>query len=460
MTDSDKPLDIEQRVYLERVRIFFQQSRGVYLRTGAVLFFVGLSLLYADVPLSHVSIWAAIYAFVFPGYALIGGRFRQITLTSENATRWVNIQSAMGMFTGTVIGISVFLLPLQGAVVSELIIVIVILTVISVSSMGFSTMPRYGLVISLPATGLLAIGLLRPQDPLHYALVAMTLIGLVLLLKKGRDVSLTAIEGIRVNEQLKDEVKRREEAERRAKRAREDAESANAAKSVFLANMSHELRTPMNAVIGFSDALSMGIAGELSDKQTEYVGDIQNSARHLLSLINDLLDLSKIEAGKLQIDNEVFDLPGEIDGCLMLIKDQAVKGGIVLASDIPDNLPKLSADRRLVSQMILNLLSNAVKFTPEGGSISIAARNGSEGGMAVSVTDTGFGMASQDIPRALLPFEQTESSRDKEGTGLGLPLVRQMAELHGGDLTIESVPSQGTIATITFPPERTVVGHA
>ncbi len=173
-----------------------------------------------------------------------------------------------------------------------------------------------------------------------------------------------------------------------------------------------------------------------------------------------MLDLSRIEAGKFEIVEEEFDLTGEIDRCLPMLENQAEKGGIALGVGTPENLPKLRADRRLVGQMIVNLLSNAVKFTPEGGSISVAAKNGVDGGMAVSVTDTGSGISPKDIHRILLPFEQTQSGRTKEGTGLGLPLVKHMAELHGGSLTIESELGKGTTATIAFPPERNVAGAA
>jgi two-component system cell cycle sensor histidine kinase PleC len=254
-----------------------------------------------------------------------------------------------------------------------------------------------------------------------------------------------------VNEQLQTEIHRRHKAEREARIARDVALEASSAKSDFLANMSHELRTPMNAVIGFSGALKSGIAGPLNDKQAEYIGDIMNSGEHLLTLINDLLDLSKIEAGKFEVKPESFDLPEQIGRCLPLVRKQAEAGGVAIEFDIPEDMPVLHADRRLVMQVVVNLLSNAIKFTPRGGRVTLTTRHGPTGTVTMSVADTGPGMPPKDIPRVLLPFEQTELGKTKEGTGLGLPLVKRIAELHGGAFALESAPGEGTIATIHFP---------
>lgn len=215
----------------------------------------------------------------------------------------------------------------------------------------------------------------------------------------------------------------------------------------------------MNAVIGFSDALDSGIAGDLNDKQAEYVQDIRDSGHYLLSLINDLLDLSKIEAGMLELEEEEF-YPGDaIARCLRLVEGQAAKAGVKLCAENVDAAPTIRADRRLIGQMILNLLSNAIKFTPADGRVSVTVRL-SDNSIAISIMDTGRGIAPEDIPLVMQPFRQANNSHADEGTGLGLPLVKQMAELHGGDLTIESEPGGGTTATILLPAERMVSNSA
>jgi PAS domain S-box-containing protein len=234
--------------------------------------------------------------------------------------------------------------------------------------------------------------------------------------------------------------------------ARREAEASNQSKSQFMANMSHELRTPLNAVIGFSSAMAAGLAGDLKEKQREYITDIQNSGEHLLSLINDLLDLSKIEAGKLEIHPEQIDVNDQIERCLPFVKEQAGADQVRLRHTPSPDLPELSVDPRMLRQMIVNLLSNAVKFSPEKGTVSTFAMQDNAGRITVSVRDEGPGMTAEDIPKALTPFFQTESGMEVGGgTGLGLPLVKEMMALHGGILEIQSVVGHGTTASLCFP---------
>lgn len=252
------------------------------------------------------------------------------------------------------------------------------------------------------------------------------------------------------------DITERKVTEMLLKLARDEAHAASVAKTEFLANMSHELRTPLNAVIGFSEALKAGIAGPMNEKQTSYVSDIRVSGEHLLSLISDVLDLARIESGKHTIEESQFDLIEVINNTLTFVRERAQKSGTELIVDLPDELPMIKADLRLIKQMIVNLLSNAVKFTPDGGSVSVSASASTLQGIVISIKDTGVGMGSDEIPKALSPFERTRSGQGKEGTGLGLSLVKNMCEMHGGSLSLSSKPGSGTTATITLPGTRIV----
>lgn len=241
----------------------------------------------------------------------------------------------------------------------------------------------------------------------------------------------------------------------------EQAEEANRSKSNFLANMSHELRTPLNAVIGFSDMLKTQLpALEGSEKLAGYAEDIANSGAHLLDLVNLILDLSRIEAGHHELHPEQFE-PGEVvSDVLRLIRVIATQSQVQLRNAVPDNLPLLEADRPAFRQVLLNLLSNAIKFTPEGGLVTVIAAV-EEDMFAVTITDTGIGIAKEDLPRLFNPFEQIENaySRSRAGFGLGLTITRRLVELHDGMLSVESEPGTGTSVTVRLPLVFSVAGN-
>ena len=260
----------------------------------------------------------------------------------------------------------------------------------------------------------------------------------VALLKTFADQAVIAVENVRLFTEIQEKTGQ--------------LEIANRHKSEFLANMSHELRTPLNAVIGFSEVLLERMFGEINPKQEEYLQDILSSGKHLLSLINDILDLSKIEAGRMELEAQPFDLPAALDNALTLIRERAARNSIGLVVHVDPGIGEIMADERKIKQVLLNLLSNAVKFTPEGGKITMsAALNGAA--VEVSVADTGIGIAAEDQQAIFEEFRQVGSdyARKREGTGLGLALARRLVELHGGTLAVASEPGKGSTFTFTIP---------
>jgi cell cycle sensor histidine kinase DivJ len=246
--------------------------------------------------------------------------------------------------------------------------------------------------------------------------------------------------------------------------ARDMAEAANRSKSRFLANMSHELRTPLNAIIGFSEVMTHEMFGKLGNpRYVEYARLIHESGGHLLELINGVLDMSKIEAGKFEIAEETFDFSAIAREALRFVKMPAERKGVILKAAIAQSAATMFADRRAIKQILINLLSNGIKFTPKGGEVRVTAVR-REGGIEIAVADTGVGISQADVDRLGQPFEQVENEhvRSQEGTGLGLALVRALASMHGGEAIIESTLGEGTIVRVRLPhaippqmPERT-----
>ena len=259
----------------------------------------------------------------------------------------------------------------------------------------------------------------------------------IALLQTFADQAVIAIENVRLFREL--EQKSRE------------LETASYHKSEFLANMSHELRTPLNAIIGFSEVLSERMFGELNEKQEEYLRDIYASGQHLLSLINDILDLSKIEAGRMELELTDFDLPTALDNALTLVRERAGRRSITMETSVDERLGEVRADERKIRQVVLNLLSNAIKFTPEGGRIEVAAMP-KDGFVEVSVSDTGIGIAPEDQEAVFEEFRQVGTAEKRaEGTGLGLTLCRKFVELHGGRIWVKSQVGVGSTFTFTIP---------
>jgi len=256
---------------------------------------------------------------------------------------------------------------------------------------------------------------------------------------------------------MHEDITKRKNAEQKVRKAMGVAQSANKAKSELLANMSHELRTPLNAIIGFSDTIRSEIFGPIgSARYADYNSHIFDSAQHLLELINDILDVSAIEAGKVELHEERLSVYEVMENCYRLIEPRAAQGKVCVSKALPDGLPPFVGDERRIKQSLINLLSNAVKFTPEGGLVTLVAGLLPDGGLELSVVDTGVGMGKKGKEKAMTQFGQVDSglNRKHEGTGLGLPLVKGLVELHGGRFVLDSKPGKGTTARILLPPSR------
>ncbi len=251
----------------------------------------------------------------------------------------------------------------------------------------------------------------------------------------------------------------RKTIERELRIAKDQAEVASQAKSAFLATVSHELRTPLNAVIGFSDVIRNQLLGPIGQpRYKDYAQDIHDSGTHLLEIINDILDLSKLEAGRMELNEENVDVNYIIRQSIHLMEGRITEGRLQLGMNLSSTLPAIRADRRVLKQIMINLLSNSVKFTPEGGAITVSSYEENGGGIGISIEDSGIGMRPEDIPVAMTPFAQIDSTftRRHPGTGLGLPLVKSLVELHNGTFRLESALGQGTKAFIRLPGSRSL----
>ncbi len=244
----------------------------------------------------------------------------------------------------------------------------------------------------------------------------------------------------------------------------EQAETANRAKSAFLANMSHELRTPLNAIMGFSEVMKDQVLGPLNNpRYVGYAGDIHASGRYLLGIINDILDLSKIEAGKMSLDSASdFALANAVEASLAMVAPLAEKFGVRVIGGVTDGSVRLHAVDRMVRQILINILGNAIKFTPTGGDVRVRGMATADGGYALMISDSGIGMSQEEIGKAMTPFGQVENkmTATHTGTGLGLPLAKAMLELHGGTMTVNSTPHIGTTITLHFPAVRVTCAKA
>jgi two-component system cell cycle sensor histidine kinase PleC len=339
----------------------------------------------------------------------------------------------------------------------------VMLLVVAVSSMLASNLPMAMFAATIPVTAAIALNFLLLGSLRTYILAGMALAAqgyFALLSFRLYSTTLSTLEARAEKDALIGEL---EQSKAISDEARRRAEAANISKSRFLAQMSHELRTPLNAILGFSEVMKGEIFGEHTvPAYKEYSADIHNSGVHLLGLINEILDLSRIEAGKYELNEESISLTMVAEDCHHLLKLRATNRGITIHESFESDLPRLWADERAARQVCLNLLSNAIKFTPQGGEIWLKVGWTASGGQYLSCKDTGPGIPEEEIPIVLASFGQGSNSikSAEQGAGLGLPIAKSLIDLHGGTFTLKSKLRIGTEVIVTFPPERVVAAMA
>jgi two-component system cell cycle sensor histidine kinase PleC len=339
----------------------------------------------------------------------------------------------------------------------------VMLLVVAVSSMLASSLPMAVYATTFPVTAAIALDFILQGSLRSYilAIMAVTAQGyFAVLAYRLYSTTLATLQARAEKDALIGEL---EQAKSISEEARQRAEAANISKSRFLAQMSHELRTPLNAILGFSEVMKTEVFGEHAvPAYKEYSADIHNSGVHLLGLINEILDLSRIEAGRYELNEESISLVSIVEDCHHLLKLRAANRGITIHEVFEPDLPRLWADERAIRQICLNLLSNAIKFTPQGGEIWLKVGWTASGGQYMSVKDTGPGIPEEEIPIVLASFGQGSNSikSAEQGAGLGLPIAKSLVDLHGGSFVLKSKLRIGTEVVVTFPPERVVAAMA
>jgi two-component system, cell cycle sensor histidine kinase PleC len=379
------------------------------------------------------------------------GKWRRRLLMAEaiNGGAWAGF-ALVGIHSNAT-GVSEFLFSSHVFIFASLIVVLAIRMTFA------STMMQILYFGTIPMTAAVVIRLALLQDLFYLALAAMAVGVQIYFIFLARGLYSTALAMLEFRAQKDALIAELEESKSISDEARRRAEGANIAKSRFLATMSHELRTPLNAILGFSEVMHAEIMGPMANKvYKEYAGNIHDSGRHLLNLINEILDLSRIEAGKYELHEEPLRLVDVVEDCHRLLKLRAEGKGLHIRESFDESLPQLWADERAVRQICLNLMSNAIKFTPRGGEVTLRVVAGADGVQIMSVRDNGPGIPEDEMPRVMMAFGQGSLAHQtaEGGTGLGLPIVKNLIELHGGTFELQSELRKGTEARVLFPKQR------
>jgi len=404
-------------------------------------------------------VWAVVVIGTYVAFYTVTKRGRAHDMTDEAFQRWRK-RVVIGNLLGEITWVSATFIFWQTGDVLNNAFLLCILAAHLAMAIGHSSiyLPlMYGSIL-VPAFGLVLMPI-STGDPLFMAIGGVAGIYVYFLVVIGKGINRTSTAMLALRDEKDALIQRLKTEKRVAEHERSRAEEANQTKSTFLASISHELRTPLNAIIGFSDVMRAETFGPVGhDNYRQYVDDIHGSGQHLLSLINDVLDLARIEAGRLELNEEPVDLGGIAEDCKRMIGLQASERNVTIELDMPAQPPRILADARAMRQLWLNLVSNAFKFTGNGGRVTLFAGTTADGSIRFGVEDTGCGMDEDELARVMNAFTQgnAQSHTGERGTGLGLAIVTGLVDAHGGTFGLESTPGVGTRATVTLPRARLI----
>jgi len=428
---------------------------GALAMPALVIILAAFSCLW--VPPLLAAFWAAVVVAANTAAVLLCRRFKKLDPGRFHAAHW----TTSFVTAETVYGVAWAMLALLSLAGGDQNLAVAMFSMamvgVAANAVATRTLPAATVMSTLPVTLTVGIKLATLGGVLNWSLAALTVGGEIFFLYLARQMHHSELETVMHQAEKDALINELEEAREMSDEARRHAEQANIAKSQFLATMSHELRTPLNAIIGFSEVLKSELLGPHAVPQyKEYAGDIHASGQHLLNLINELLDLSRIEAGKYELNEEAVSLIDIAEDCRRMVELRARGKGIELVCSYGNNLPRLWGDERAIRQVVLNLLSNAIKFTPQSGKVSLVVTRSGDGGQLVAVRDNGPGIPEEEIKTVLSSFGQGSLAQKtaEQGAGLGLPIVQKIMELHQGRFDLFSKLRFGTEVIATFPRAR------